>query len=634
MAPARTSRGELPSTSLRPAALVAVPADVRSGAGLPDPPPRHLRRPGRAVDRWDLVGLAWLAAAMLGVQQAVVALLDTGLGRAPGLRVAAIVVATATATATAALAVGEQLPPRVLRRRLARVWRDPPGPWLAAALGALLALPVLALYTPVLLKDADSARVVASVTHVNEHGIRFFQETQTNFLPQVVYGPVVALAGLPGVKLVSLLSLLAVAAVCAYITYRVSSSLVGAGAGAVAALAIPSLLERGNYVPMYPVMLALGYLGGWFAYRAATEARHPWRPAVAAGLCLAVAPEAQPVGVLFAVTPVLVAVLAPSARAALAGAGRVYLVLAVASLPRLALNLSVGGLDSLASYRTDYWATEGYLSEIQRNFWHYSGIDDPLGTYLSRLPIRFARGFGGPENVVLWLGIAAWLLACRGRARAFVAMVGGAYVAAITVKQIPPFARYYSPMWPGFAILAGVAAGRLANARWALVRASSALVVAVLVVGAAVSFREVADDDDGFRQEVEDGPYRELAALVDDGKGVIGARSHALVNVTADIPTWGGQFLTEDEYVTYLSWPSDRAVVEVMRRHDIGWALVHRLPLLETAYHDTWLAPHHGVRARQPWMLALSPSFCRVAEDDGFVLYRLGACPAGPAAPP
>jgi hypothetical protein len=99
--------------------------------------------------------------------------------------------------------------------------------------------------------------------------------------------------------------------------------------------------------------------------------------------------------------------------------------------------------------------------------------------------------------------------------------------------------------------------------------------------------------------------------------------------VTADIPTWGGQFLSEDEYVTYLTWPSDEEVIDVLERHDIGWVLIHGARNLELAYHDTWLVPHHGQNARQVDAVADSPSFCRVMTVGGFILYRLGACSEG-----
>jgi hypothetical protein len=111
--------------------------------------------------------------------------------------------------------------------------------------------------------------------------------------------------------------------------------------------------------------------------------------------------------------------------------------------------------------------------------------------------------------------------------------------------------------------------------------------------------------------------------MVDDGKGVIGSRSHVLVYVESEIPTYGGQFLTEDEYATYLTWPSDDEVIEVLDRHDIGWVLVNPNRLIEIDYHNTWLIPNHGAPARQVWMVAESPNFCKVASPAGLTLYRL-----------
>jgi hypothetical protein len=200
---------------------------------------------------------------------------------------------------------------------------------------------------------------------------------------------------------------------------------------------------------------------------------------------------------------------------------------------------------------------------------------------------------------------------------------------AVTVKQIPPFPRYYAPLWPGMAILVGVGGAALAR-RTGRLRAVARPVAALGTVGLAVlawsSLGKVGERQLMQVRVVHLRPYHELAALIDDDRGVIGARSHALLNVSTRNPTWGGQFLTEDEYVTYLTWPSDEEVLEVLDRHDIGWVLIHANLDLELGYHDTWLLPHHGRPARHVARVAESPSFCRVAAIDGYQLYRVGGC--------
>jgi hypothetical protein len=616
-----------------PVVVLGAPEARSTGPGLgrwPGGSPRGL--PWRAG--WDVLGLAVALLVMLAVQRVLSDALDTPLGHPAGVRPVAMITTAVAIVLLVVLSLRDRPRPSDLVRLVTLVWTDPPGPWVAAPLGALLAIPLFSLYVPVLLRDADSARVVAAVAHVRTHGIGFILDTQDNLLPHLILGPAVGRWGLHGALTVTILSLLVLAAVVSYLTCRITGSMAGAAAAAVALVALPPVTDRTGFVPMYPTMLALGYLGAWLAYRTMTADRRPWAWAAAAGICLALAPEAQALGQLFLFAPILLLAVAPDRGVWLAACARIYLFVALASVPRAAVNVSEGGLAHLASYRTDYWITKGYVRDIQTDFWHYKGTNEPLGPYLLRLPGRFAHSLGAPQGwVVLGLALAAWLLACRGRGRLLVAAVVGFMVLAVTVKQVPPFPRYYAPLWPGLAILAGIGVATLARRRRPPLTALAGIVALVLVVTASTTLVTVAHSHENRRASVERAPYRELAAMIDDGRGVIGARSHALLNVTTDIPTWGGQFLTEDEYATFLTWPSDDAVIEMMQRHDIGWVLIQPNPQLETNYHDTWLIPNHGLPARQPTAVAASPAFCLTADVGGFKLYRLGGCgtPGGAA---
>lgn len=594
-------------------------------SGSPAQPSGH--RP-RHVNAWDLLGVLVTALAMLGAARAMTAANGTPLGHSRFFVPGTTFVAVLCLVLLVGLTARDHPRPAELPRLIGQVWIDPPGAWAAGILGVLLALPVVGLYTPVLLGDADSARVVAAVSHVRTHGIDFLLETQDNFIPYLVVGPAVAIGGIVGAKLVALVSLQVLAGVTGYVTHRITGSMLGAAGAALALLAIPAAVDRAGFVPMYPAMLALGYLGGWFAYLAITRPDRRWLWAMGAGVCLALAPEAQPVGQLFLAAPLLLLVFAPTWRAGLAACGRIYLVVALAMIPRLAVNLSVDGVARLTSYRTDYWITKGYVSEIQSRFWNYPGVNEPLREYVSRLPWRFAHALGTEGYVVLAMATITVLALCSARSRLFVLATVCFMVLAVTVKQVPPFPRYYSPLWPGLAVLTGFGIAALARRR---ARVTSALAIgAMFLLAACVAggLNHIAHEQDALRTTVDAAPFRQLAAAVTDGKGVIGARSHALLNVTADIETWGGQFLSEAEYVTYLTWPSDEEVTEVLKRHSIGWVLIHQQRILETEYHNAWLVPNHGKTARHVEQLAISPAFCRWVEIGGYVLYRVGSCAA------
>jgi len=616
-------------------ALPTATAHAPGPRHVDQPSPAHERPPGadrgggRPTTGWDVLGLTVATTVMLELHRAATKILATGLGHPEATRQAAIAAALASTVLLAWLIVRDRPRARDLPRLIGGVWTDPPGHWVAAALGVLLTVPLLSLYTPVLLGDADSARVVAAVGHVRTHGIGYILDTQDNLLAHLVVGPAVAIAGVAGAKVVAVASVQLLGAVTCYVTRRITGSLLGAAAATVALVALPPVADRSGFVPMYAAMLALGYMGAWLAYRAIAEPDHRWSRAAAAGVCLALAPEAHAVGQLMLVAPVLLLGFAPGWRAGLAACARIYLVVAAVSLPRLALNLSQGGMERVTEYRADYWITEGYVEQIQSDFWEYKGIDEPLGEYLAQLPGRFTHTLEPQGWIVLGLALLAWVLACRARSRLLVLAATGFMVLSLTVKQVPPFARYYSPLWPGIAILVGLGVAALIRHRSWAPRALAVVTVVGLVVVAGSTLDETAQTLDERRISVVELPLHELAAAIDDDRGVIGARSHNLLNVTDRSPTWGGQFLTEGEFVTYLTWPSDGAVIEVMERHDIGWVLIQPHLSLELDYHDTWLIPHHGRPARHVERVSISPAFCRVADIDGYLLYRLGGCRGG-----
>jgi hypothetical protein len=215
----------------------------------------------------------------------------------------------------------------------------------------------------------------------------------------------------------------------------------------------------------------------------------------------------------------------------------------------------------------------------------------------------------------------------------FVLAALGFMVLAVTAEQIPGFPRYYSPLYPGMAVVTGVLVAVLARQRDLPRRLGAAVVVAGLGVGAAVTFQSVHDRAEGIRAATEDAlPVQQLVGSIDDDRGVIGARAHQIVyGVRAGTPTWGDQYLTEEEYVTYLSWPSDEVVIDLLERHDIGWVVIHANRLLETTYNDVWLHPFHGVSARHVEAVAASPRFCRWYEGGSYLLFKLGPCPPDPA---
>jgi hypothetical protein len=528
----------------------------------------------------------------------------------------------------------ERLGPRALAAALTRVWREPTAAWALFLFGCLLTLPLFALQTTVLLQDSDSARLLASVLYVQHHGPEYLVETQETLLPHLILSPAVVLGGIPATKLVSILSLQALAGVVAFLAWRLNRSVFAALVAVVALTTLTAVLERAFLLPMYPLMLALGFLGVYLARRAtvADTPRGRWGYAGAAGLCLVGSIEAHQVGQLFLVlTAFLVLTVRP--REALRGLSRVSLAFAVFYLPRAVINLMEGGLSHFFSNRVDFWVTKGYLVPIQRDFWDLARTDYP--EWFSRAPEGLLNLVGWGGLLTFALGAAA-LAVWRGPIRWFAVGWVLFFAAVVIYLRLPFYPRYFSILTVGACLAASATLTHLLRSPSGRSRRLAVLGAVLLAGFSAVAYYAMLREAHKLQGQVLGGPYDRLAALIPPDQGVIGTRSNYLNFTSTDVRAYGEQFLSEKEYVTFLTWPSDEAVLNVMRRHDARWVVVPKRPTRwVNEYHNVWLQPAYGKVARYPAMVATSPDFCQVKRVGRVRLYRLNVgrpplkdCPA------
>jgi hypothetical protein len=398
---------------------------------------------------------------------------------------------------------------------------------------------------------------------------------------------------------------------------------VGALAAALALTSIRPILERASLAPMYPTMLALGFLGLYFAYRAATVETLPlrWRAAGLSAVCLVGSMEAHQVGQLFVVLSALLLVAVPSRRAGV-GLASVYLCLAVLYIPRAVINLADGGLSHFFENRVEYWITKDYLIWIQTEMFHYPS-DLSLGQYLEKLPRGLLDAWGAAGWLTLGLGLASLLLA-PARLRRFIVACTLVLLAALVHFQAPFFPRYLSLFLVGSALAAGVTVAALARRGTFPWRAAAGVAASGLVAANVVSYHAQLDDLRTSQAFVLQGPYPQLAQEVGTDEGVIGTRSFLLNSTSTSPSTYGGQFLSESEYRALLTWSSDAAVIELMRRHDAEWLLVPQGQARWVArYNNIWLRRAYGEEAGYPREVARSPSFCLVRRVSGASLYWL-----------
>lgn len=601
----------------------APPTGTGAGSAADD---RHRR----SATVWDVSGILLLAFAMLAFTALVPSFSEDWLRQSPTADWMAGVAGVALVASVGVAIIRDRPAPRSIPGRLVDVWRDPPGDWPAFFLGFVLAAPLLGVYWTTLFTDSDSMRLVAAIRRVQRGNLDFLVQTQDSLGPHLMLGPLAALDSPEGLRIVTIFSAMLFAGVLAWVARRISGSMAAGVVTTAALLSLPAVVDQVLYLPMYTAMLTFASAGAWLAYRVIAQDAG-WLHAAGAGLCLVMAQESQLVGQLFLSVPLVLLAAAPGLRRGVANVARVYACVGVVLLPRLVVNMSEGGLSHILTNRSDYWITKGYLRDIQTDYHEYSGLGDSSVSYLQQLPERFMTSLGDFGWVALALAVVA-LLGVRGRAWLCILGFTAVIVAAMTVKTIQPASRYFSPLWPGVVLLVGLVGAELFRRRHLLWRLLGICLVVLLISIGALTLRDAVERGTERADKVDG--YREMAAVVDDGRGVIGSRALGLVAADLDTPTFGGQFLSEEEYFTYLTWPSDEAVLEVLDRHDIGWVMVRRSPPLEISYHNTWLIPHYGREARHPKMVAASPNFCKAFSGDSILIYKVEKLKLGPCLAP
>ena len=286
----------------------------------------------------------------------------------------------------------------------------------------------------------------------------------------------------------------------------------------------------------------------------------------------------------------------------------------------------------MRSNRTDWLVEKGYLRMINERLRNQRSNDGPLA-YLGNIPHLLVDAFGIVLLVVVVGLVAAAARATDRRTLVFGVAVVAAFVVALVVAAPGTYGRYLTPLGVGAAVVAGCGASELASrlpnrsgdgarVSWRAVAMAAAVVVVALAV--VETGTNVHDHQADVRRL---GPaLTELADEIPPGEGVIGVRSNLMVYVDPNLRTIYGRTMSERDFVTYMTWPSDAAVIRMMRRLGVTWVVVRDSKFGETLYHETWLRPVYGERDRHADRIHESDRFCREAHINRTVLYKIGSC--------
>jgi hypothetical protein len=115
-----------------------------------------------------------------------------------------------------------------------------------------------------------------------------------------------------------------------------------------------------------------------------------------------------------------------------------------------------------------------------------------------------------------------------------------------------------------------------------------------------------------------------MARIIDDRKGIIGARPTILIATSPENPIYSHDFVSEEDFITFLKWTSDEEVEKIFKKFNIGWVLLNKpVEKFEKNFHGVWLKKVYGVEPKHYIEVQNSGLTLKMFEGDNFVLYKV-----------
>jgi hypothetical protein len=437
----------------------------------------------------------------------------------------------------------------------------------------------------------------------------------------LIIGEIEAISAVPAILSIGL------ALVLASLVRNATRSTIAAAAPLFLLLFSGVFWEQTGLLTFYPAFAILGYGGLYFAGLFLLRDSPRVADAVFAGLLISLALYAFTTALLFLPIPALLVICYLTRERLLRGAV-LYGITGVFAAPWFVWHVLVGGKHFY--YHPLNWSTEEMLPIVNREFWQYprESLTEYAGTMLH-------VGFDGLLVAPLWglvpIGLFYTWRMFGGRAVAFVLMSSVFFLATLAFVRPSPFVRYYYPIFPLVILLASLGAYAIwhqltsgVGPRFAALTLVLALAMTALVSPLTLSVPAKYQYKYAERLHTSSS-YRDMsriAGIIDDKRGVVG-RDSAIQVLIPKNQTHTVFLISEEDYVTYLSWPSDEAALAVLDKYGIGWLLLYKDAERWERDYNVWLQRVYGIPPRHYLAIESAQGIEKVYDGRIYALYKV-----------
>ena len=274
-------------------------------------------------------------------------------------------------------------------------------------------------------------------------------------------------------------------------------------------------------------------------------------------------------------------------------------------------------------------AEKGYLEIRNTEFWGIAS-HSPL-EFLGKLPVMLEAAAGPLVFVLAVLGAVAVLKMPSWRWRIASLIALAIPTGALIGKTPASYTRYVYIFLPGLVLLsvygfhsvcgdrARLRCGLMGLTCFTTVVASVAVLCTLFFLNARGELAAVERVKEGQIQQ----EMHQLVDLIDDDRAVLGSRAVRIMSYVQRNEVVTPYYASEEDFVTYLTWPSDGEVDAMLGKNNVGWVLIRKpAERLERDYH-VWLETAVGQLPQHYLQLETSSLVSAVHDGRYFTLYRV-----------
>lgn len=478
--------------------------------------------------------------------------------------------------------------------------------------------------------DSDSGTALSIVIAFLNGNPDPLIQTQSPPLQGIIYAVPLLLGLESWVLIIPILFSFFLACFLGYLAYRQTNVLLSAALPPLLLLYSPLFADRTRVLTLYPAFVLFAYLGLYFCAQYLLNPDSRLRNALLGSGLLAAALYTFTSGLLFFAIPALFLIISAS-RQVVKKLVTFYALLFSLVAPWLAWHFAVGGISHFYYYPLG-WITTKYLPMINRDFWGHphSSFSDYFSTMsevgFEKLLPPFAWALVPLGALFVWRRYGV-------RGIAFALAVVATLVVPVFVFRPAPFGRYFYPVLPALILLA--TGGMALMWSWCsetfklrpsfgllIIGAISLALAAGFLLGHGAEYDIERGWQSAKRQEMT-----QFSRFITDERGIV-SRDSQIQALMPDNQLYTYFFIEEDDYVTYLSWPDEDAVLNVLSKYDIGWVLLYKNVRWERDYNNSWLTTVTGELPQHYLRIEEADAFLKVASGKTYVLYKVNQKPA------